>query len=190
MSKYLLNCGCGNNVPVDVGQAGGQVACSSCGAKLDVPPLRKLRHLPVAAPESELVQSNWGARQGVVAAGVILAAVLVSFALGSRFYEPAVPEFDPEARLQAVDRGIEAMTPVQGWQMWVELYRPMAERGFAIIQHPHKAAIERDIAQRRFFQKTLLIVAAVFVALALTAALWPRSTRQRTKGGGSYSSPG
>ena len=47
MTKYLLTCECGKTVTVDIGQAGEQVACQ-CGAKLDVPPLRKLRHLPAA----------------------------------------------------------------------------------------------------------------------------------------------
>jgi hypothetical protein len=179
MSKYLLTCGCGNNVAVEIGQAGGRVACPSCGAQLDVPPLRKLRHLPVAAPQTELVSSTWGARQGVAAASLILAAILVSIALWSRFTEPTVAEFDPHARLEAVDRGLEQMTPAQGWQMWVELYRPMAEQGFAIIEDPHKPAIEQYIAQRRFFQKCLLAAAAVCLAIALATALWPRTTTRR-----------
>jgi hypothetical protein len=164
-------------VPVEIGQAGGQVACPSCGAQLDVPPLRKLRHLPVAAAESQPVPSTWGARQGVATAGLILAAVLVSVALWNRFSEPAVPQFDPAARLQSVDRGLESMTPAQAWQMWVELYRPMATRGFAIIEDPHKPAIEQHIAKQRFFQKTLLVAAAIFAVVALATILWPRPRR-------------
>ena len=179
MSKYLLPCSCGKNVPVEIGQAGGQIACPACGGQLDVPPLRKLRHLPAAAAETASVPTTWGARQGVATASLILAAILIAIALWSRFTEPTVAEFDPQARLVAVDRGLEQMTPVEGWQMWIDLYRPMAERGFAIIEDPHKPAIEQYVAQRRFFQKTLLAAAAVLLAIALAAALWPRATTRR-----------
>jgi hypothetical protein len=98
--------------------------------------------------------------------------------LWNRFTEPTVPEFDPAARLQSVDQSLETMTPEQGWQLWVELYRPMAERGFAIMEDPHKPAIEQYIARQRLLQLTLLIVAAVCAAIALAAALWPRPTRR------------
>lgn len=179
MSKSLLTCGCGNNVSVDVGQAGGRVACPSCGAQLDVPPLRKLRHLPTVAPESRPVRSTWSARQGVATAALILAAVLIAIALWSRFNEPTAQPFDPAARRQAVDRGLESITPVEGWHMWVDLYRPLAERGFAVIEDPHKPAIEQYVARQRFFQKILLIVAAGCLAIALAAALWPRPTPRR-----------
>ena len=61
MTKYLLTCECGKTVPVEVGQAGEQVACQ-CGAKLDVPPLRKLRHLPVATETLERQDRRPGMR--------------------------------------------------------------------------------------------------------------------------------
>jgi hypothetical protein len=176
MSKYLLICGCGNAVPVEIGQSGGQTACPACGAPLEVPPLRKLRHLPVAAAETKSVRATWGARQGIVTASFVLAAILAAIAAWSRFTEPTVRQFDPNARLEAVDQGLDQMTPLEGWQLWIELYRPLAERGFAIIEDPHKPAIERHVAQQRFLQKTLLAAAAVFLAIALAAALWPRTT--------------
>jgi hypothetical protein len=71
------------------------------------------------------------------------------------------------------------MTPVQGFQMWVDLYRPLAERGFAIVEDPHKPAIQQYVAKQRFFQKTLFIVAALSAAVALIATLWPRSAPRR-----------
>ena len=69
MSTYLLTCDCGKTVPVEIGQAGGQVTCS-CGTQLDVPTLRKLRHLPAAATAEEPSRpATVGARgKGVIAA--------------------------------------------------------------------------------------------------------------------------
>jgi len=179
MSKYLLTCGCGSTATVDVGQAGGQVDCPSCGAQLDVPHLRKLRHLPITSVGAEHVPSTWGTRQGVATAGLILAAVLASAALWNRFSEPIIPEFNAATRLQNVDQALETMTPAQGWQMWIELYRPLAERGFAKLEDPHKPAIEQYIAKRRFFQKILLVAAAVCAAVALATIIWPRPTHRR-----------
>jgi hypothetical protein len=176
MSKYLLNCECGQNVPVDLGQAGGQIGCPSCGRRLDVPPLRMLRHLPQAEPAVEKASSAWGPRQGVVTAGILLAAVLLLIALWSRFTEPSVPEFNPDNRLQSVDTALDTMTPEQGWQLWVDLYRPMAERGLAVIEDPHKQAIEQYVAKKRFFQTTMLVAAGICAAVAAAAAMWPKSS--------------
>jgi len=174
MSQYLLTCRCGKNVPVEVGQAGGQVICS-CGERLDVPTLRKLRHLPVAdATVSAPPSSTWGARQGIMTVGIILAVVLAGIALWLRVSEPTVPVFDPAARGQSVDAALETMTPVQAWDLWINIYRPMSEKGFARIEDPRKPIIEQFIAKQRFRQKTLLIVAACCAIVAVAAALWPR----------------
>jgi hypothetical protein len=177
MSKYLLPCKCGNEVAVEIGQAGGQVHCPTCGQAVDVPPLRQLRHRPRADDQIDSARSAWGARQGVATAGLIFAFMLLVVALWNRLSEPSVPEFDPETRRQAVDEALKDLTPAQGWRMWVELYRPMAERGFALIENPHKPAIEQYIARRRFFQKTMLAAGVFCAAVAIAAILWPSKTR-------------
>jgi hypothetical protein len=180
MSQYLLTCACGSNVAVEVGQAGGKVVCPTCGAALDVPTLRKLRHLPVAAIEKPQTSSTWGARKGVATAGLILAAVFLCVALGSRLLEPEVPEFNPTDYKQTVDKHLEVMTPVQGFQRWIEFYRPLAETGFAVFNDAHKAGIEQYIAKKRFFQRTMLVTAIVCAAVAAIAAVWPAGGKART----------
>jgi hypothetical protein len=174
MSKYLLTCECGKKIPVDVGQAGGRVACS-CGAELDVPALRNLRNLPLAQPEAVRSRAPWNASKGFAAAGLIVAALLAGYALWDRFTEPTVPKFDPVNRTNAVNEGLEKMTPIEAWQLWVQVYQPLAKSGFAVFEHPHAAAIEQDIAHRRVVQTSLFILAAICAALALTAALWSRT---------------
>jgi hypothetical protein len=178
MTKYLLTCDCGKAVTVEVGQAGEAVTCR-CGATLDVPPLRKLRHLP-AAPEAVSRRTpTWNARRGIIAACLILATVLAGVSLGNRITEPSVAPFSADVRQQVVAERLKRMTPAEAWQLWVGLYRPLAEQGIAEFQHPHAAAIEQEVAKRRFFQSTLLGVAAAFAAVAVVAALWPRSASRR-----------
>src|SRR5436189_5850500 len=77
MSKYLVECNCGNKLPVEMGQAGGRVACT-CGNLVDVPPLRKLQHLPTAETEVARPTSTWSARKGVITASLLLAGALAT----------------------------------------------------------------------------------------------------------------
>jgi hypothetical protein len=90
-----------------------------------------------------------------------------------------VEPFDASVHQQAVDRYLETITPAEGWRRWVEWYRPLAERGFTEMQHPHAAHIELYVAEQRFLQMTLLAVGGVFVAVAVIAAVWPREKTRR-----------
>jgi hypothetical protein len=147
---------------------------------MEVPPLRKLRHLPLATPVVDRAESTWSVRHGIVAASLILATLPTLWALWSRLSEPRVEPFDPEIREQVVDRGLQNLTPAQAWQQWVEWFRPLAERGFGELEHPHEAEIARYVAKERFLQRTLLAITGVFGAVALAALLWPRSGNQRS----------
>lgn len=182
MARYLLSCECGESVPVETGHAGGQVDCI-CGRTLDVPPLRVLRHLPTEATTSPAAAakragSTWGAGQGIATICLLAAVAFGCAAAWSRWGEPTLPEFNPTTHIGQMNRNIDALTPVQAWQWWVEVYKPLAEVGFAEMKHPYENAIRADIDRRRFFQKVTLILAGVFGAIGLTAAFWPRA---RTK---------
>jgi hypothetical protein len=159
---------------VEIGQAGEQVACS-CGAKLDVPPLRKLRHLPVATETPDRPASAWNARRGIIAACLILAIVPALWAIWSRLNEPYIGEFNPQVRQQMVEQDLERMTPLETWNLWMDRYRPMAEHGFSELEHPQAMAVDEYVAKQRFLQRTLLVVSGVFVAIAAIAAVWPRA---------------
>jgi hypothetical protein len=173
MSTYLLTCECGKTIPVEVGQAGERVACE-CGVQLEVPTLRKLRHLPVAEPLAVKPRATWNARKGLVSASLIASAVLFIAAAWSRWTEPSIPEFKPENQLHVVDTELAKITPAEAWQRWVAFYQPLAKRGFTPLEYPFAAAIEQKIAERRFLQKVLLSIAVVWAAIALIVALWPR----------------
>jgi len=178
MTKYLLACDCGKSVPVEMRQAGERVVCV-CGATLDVPPLRKLRHLPVEAPVAVKSAAAWSPRRGIITACLVLGTILAAIALWNRLTEPAVEPFNAAGRERVVDEGLKTMTPVQAWRAWVETYRPLAERGFTVFENPHTAEIQEEIARRRFLQRTLLVFAGAFVAIAVLAAFWPAAKTRR-----------
>jgi hypothetical protein len=172
MATYLLSCNCGKTLPVEVGQAGGQVVCT-CGTTLDVPTLRMLRHLPLAPTEQPKSASAWSARKGAIAVFLIAAGVLAALGLLNRLTEPKLPEFHPEAQSEMVDRQLGQLKPVDAWKSWIVLYRPLAETGFTPMQSRDEPRIRAEIDHSRFLQAAMLGVASVCVALAAITALWP-----------------
>jgi hypothetical protein len=178
MAKYLLTCGCGATLPVDVGQAGERVSCQ-CGSMLDVPPLRKLRHLPMEAVTAEKSSASWNSRRGVVATLVILAAVPALVALWNRVTEPKIAQFEPARHTRNVEERLKAASPLQAWQDWIQYYSLLGERGFFEFTDSRAAAIQQEVAKRRFLQSTLLVASAVLIALAALAGFWPRGQTRR-----------
>ncbi len=73
---FLLPCaGCACEIDVVSGQAGGQVACPSCGVRNDVPKFRDLDQLRIK-PQASVKQSRrWGLAQAVTLAGVACAVL-------------------------------------------------------------------------------------------------------------------
>jgi hypothetical protein len=126
-----------------------------------------------------MAESTWNLRKGIVAALTLIAGALALMAGWSWYTEPRVAEFDPEAYRVSVGRGLENMTPEQSWQWWVEVYRPLAERGMAKFQDAHASEIEAMAARHRFLQRTLLATAAGFLILAGAIALWPTAKSRR-----------
>lgn len=172
MSSYLLSCDCGKTVPVEMGQAGGQVTCT-CGSRVDVPPLRQLRHLPRSTPAEERpTGSTWGVRQGVVAASLIVAAALLLWSTWVWAHEPTIPKFDPAERAEIVERQIK--TPVGAWQAWIDFYRPMAERGIPLFQVANATQIEDRIVHAKFLRWMLWAFAGICGVVALSAVFWPK----------------
>jgi hypothetical protein len=175
MATYLLDCRCGNQVPVEIGQAGGQVTCK-CGTQLDVPPLRQLRHLP-AASQNQKRSSSWGTRQGLMTLSLLVLAALVAAIVWSRATQPTVPKFEPEAYLGRIEKGIQSMTPVESWDVWLT-YRMMAERGIPRYEFANRGTVEQQIAHRESLRRTLGIAAGITAVIALAAAFWPKPTRR------------
>jgi hypothetical protein len=175
MAKYLVECTCGKNVPVEIGQAGGRVTCS-CGNLVDVPPLRQLRHLAVdTTAEVARPASTWSARKGVITASLILAGALVIANAWSRFTQPAIPKFDAAGYQQDIEARLTKLNPSDAFNIWIGHYRPMGEHGFYSLELYNRGAIEQNIAERQSLRQTLWIVAAIAGAIALAAAFWPKS---------------
>lgn len=168
MAKYLVSCLCGRQHAVDTGQAGESLACG-CGATVAVPTLRQLRQLPEARTEATLTaRPAWGFRQGAMTVSLLLAAICLVMAGASRFSERPVPKIDPVARTVQVDKQVDAMTPLEAWQLWNNQYRSLSTTGFEVYKHPAAAVMQQNLDWHHWIQITTLAAAAVF---GVTAAV-------------------
>lgn len=85
---FLLPCaGCAVEIDVVAGQAGGEVACPSCGRRNDVPKFRDLDQLRIKT-DASAGSPRWGLLQAVGLAGVACAAL----AWGAAAWVGAVPK--------------------------------------------------------------------------------------------------
>ncbi len=153
---------------VETRQAGESIACD-CGVKLAVPTLRQLRELPEVQGGSaaEAAGPVWGFRQGAITVSLLLVAACLAIAGVSRFSERPVPTIDPVKYTDSVDRLVKNMTPLEGWQRWIDTYEPLSTNGFEVYQHPATAAMQIALDWHRWIQWVALAIAAVFAAAAL-----------------------
>jgi hypothetical protein len=183
MTTYLLDCQCGQRLPVEIGQAGGRITCS-CGKAVDVPTLRNLRHLPTAdvhTDQAKKIAAPWNKRKGAIAACLIVTSVLVAVGIWNRFTQPSIPKFDPAARLRSVEQHLNSITPADAFILSLN-YRMLAERGLGVFEVANQAAIEHQIRHQQFQRRIYWVIAAIFAAAAATIYFWPTAEKTRRQG--------
>lgn len=177
MAKYLLACSCGKEIVVEDGQAGGQAACQ-CGAVLDVPTLRKLRHLPAAPDEVDQPKANWTFRHGLLAAAIIVACASAGLGALAWWSSPQPEKYDPAANLRRVDQVLEELTPTLAWDSWL-YYSGLKTVGFSEIHSANESQIEAEAARHRIIYSSAFAVALVSLIGALIIVILPRAEKSR-----------
>ncbi len=171
MAKYLLTCACGRQHVVETRQAGESLECG-CGTMVAVPTLRQLRMLPAAREETTAtVSPPWGLRQAAITVNLLLAAACLTLAGVSRYSERPVPTIDPVKYSAEVDRLVSQLTPLEGWQRWIDTYQPLSITGFEAYKHPATDAMQQNLDWHRWIQWSAFSLAAVFLAAAVVLAL-------------------
>ncbi len=178
MPRYLLSCNCGQAVPVELGQAGGQVVCR-CGRPLDVPPLRRLRELPLDEFDSASPRRDWRPRYGVVAALLIAAAVPASASLWLHLNEPRPPAFDTAAMQKRLAAQLDEVTPAAAWKWWIDNHAQL-ENGFQVYSYRLPEKEQQQLQRSQFVKLLLLVPAGIALAAAACVAVWPSSRAARS----------
>jgi hypothetical protein len=107
---YLLECRCGKTVPVSASQAGGEVRCA-CGSKVDVPPLRTLRKLPIAEASTLAEGPTWTGRQRLWVLGGVLIVAGIVLGVYTRWNVPPPPDKAVAAELLELNDRVRQEAP-------------------------------------------------------------------------------
>ena len=170
MKTFLLPCSCTTEIAVTSGQAGGRVACPSCGRSLVVPKLRELTGLQALPTGGSAIQPRWSLLQAVALGAA--ATALLSLA-ASLLVVPKQEVFSPQV--------IRDLTLAASDQ---EIYR-IWKVGFAnsSVRRPANELEQKMQRQQRFFGgiarvfQGLATIAGVVAATAFVASRRPPSTR-------------
>ena len=158
--KYLLPCGCGESLQVDVSQAGSTIPCA-CGRELEVPTLRGLRELAEVEVASISGKSRWTPAQGVL---FTLGLVLLVVGIGAVAYGyPRVRAVQPIVEVdehKLFSDSLEDLTPSQLYDMWKELHaHGLVERG------------KNAYVMNRKFSSQMKTITAVGLGLAVVGGI-------------------
>lgn len=149
MSSYLLPCTCGRQVVVTPSEAGNRITCS-CGAVLEVPPLRAMRRLRPAESTAEVSPpvSQWGAGAALLLLGAVVLLLGGGFCAYVWVHRPRVVDVD-------------SLRPVDTWFLWQQL------------RHLPRRTARHDLligTQHMYRLWMMLALAVVALGCALVAA--------------------
>ncbi|MEM6328618.1 MAG: hypothetical protein AAF790_00060 [Planctomycetota bacterium] len=164
-TAHLLPCPCGQTVPVLPRQAGDVVVCG-CGQRLDVPPLSRLRSLPI---DREAAAADggpaWGFRQGFLAGSLLVGALFAGAAGYLWANEPRPP--NPMQIAAWNQQVIGSWTPEQSWANWWRVFRPMTLNVRAATGNTVDPRLERTVQLYRVGRWLSLGVAAAALVVGV-----------------------
>jgi hypothetical protein len=169
--KYLLPCRCGQQVVVEPRRAGETVACSSCGASLQVPTMLEMAALepaPVVAA-GPMAGAGWGWPHRMILLGAV--CLLAAIGLGVWFYliRPIQPidVIDPEQIRAIANR----LPPTRTWETWEAMKQGLGR------SDPRYAAA---VLQYQVKLGAAVVLGLVGVALIVAAAMTGRQADRQT----------
>jgi len=142
-----------------------------------------MRDLPLADSSPQAAQhatqqaGGWGFAQGLLTAGLLLAAILT--AVGGYFWinEPPPPaKFDAALRIEHTHSNIDGWSAHESFEAWRQIYRPLVTSQIEELINPLEEPTLRNIALYRMYRWTFLGLAAlvglgaVFVFFSLRLA--------------------
>lgn len=174
--KYLLPCDkCGEKTPIDVNQAGQQIACV-CGQMLGVPSLRGIRDLEVREDvDTAVPTAKWTVvRRVVFAIGLVVCVIsLAVFGLAMVNRTNIVVPERPVYNVAASDADIDAKTPTEAWDEWVHL----RTEGLGHYHEPAHVHIRGVANTLRTVMVISASVAVVGLLMAIGACVLPGAKR-------------
>jgi len=178
VTRYLLPCSCGREIPVEMSQAGQTLSCP-CGARLEVPTMRDLAQLKrdegrSTSEPSERTRERrpprgrraraasppvWGTRQRLLFLGGIVALIGLTVLGAAYFTRPRVVQVDE-------------LSPLGLWRLWHDL-----RQGIDVREPWEQYYLDAS----RMHGRWMLVGASIAAVGLLTAAasLWMPNRRER-----------
>jgi hypothetical protein len=126
-----------------------------------------MRHLPTDETVTPAA-AGWSFRSGLLSAGLLFASALAAIAGRFAMIEPAPPTPpDAVARIESVERQLDAMPPASLFRLYTEVYKPLIERGFQEVKSPADVATLQRIDECRLYRNVLLGAAGAVVVVTL-----------------------
>jgi len=178
-TRYLLPCSCGDQLTIEIGQAGQEVNCDGCGATIEVPTMRGVRELkPLPEKEDEKPRVEWTPLQGTLfATGILVTLIALSVAgfvwmkrwqIGAQTAKPLMPD------TTLSDTHLEQMTADQVLDLWKEGPEKV---GLGDWETPTHLTARKQARVWLILQIVTLVVAAGGVATSVAAFYkMPQST--------------
>lgn len=173
MPNYLLSCSCGQQTRVSSVQAGETVRCA-CGAPLQVPSMRELRALPLAADEQVGKTRRgtvWEDRHRVAFLFVLVAIAALA---GAGYLAAQLPPPERQATPQDIDEWVRTSTADDALGMFEDLKRGLQPGSV------DAAAVQ---SARRMLQWGIGIAlsACILALVGAAVALRPRASKTNAR---------
>ncbi len=161
-TKYLLQCECGKEIPVEAARSGETVLCQ-CGKGIEIPPLRVLKTLEVAPQRQRRSDEPTGwSRRG---ARILLCSLftIAMIVLTAYLYQT-----------RPRPTNIDGLSPSGSWRLWM-YYRNR------VSYQPSKVENERVARVKAYRQRILISSSLVGVGILgiLLSAILTRDDRPK-----------
>lgn len=145
---------------------------------MTVPPLRKLRTLPLDEQVADQASSTWTPRHSIAFGGSLLTLVLLAVAGWMTLTQPETPEFGKIYQQQlanVAESSLESWKPLDFWLNWQVKEPALLQHGFNEISTPQQEVFVDKLDERLLHRNIVLATAGVVAALTIVGCFaWPK----------------
>jgi hypothetical protein len=138
-TDYLLPCTCGRTHRISSRQAGEKLACP-CGISLDVPTMRGMNDLELAAPAAATRQRSWSLAQGFMFLGLVMVGAGMTAGLWYSLVAMPTPQ---EAEISQAE--IDKMPMAE-----LRAYWSLFQQGINALAPPDRSRLEVLVHQQYY----------------------------------------
>lgn len=128
---YLLPCGsCSHKIEIEPKQAGSEIVCPACQAKITAPTMGGIKKLELSQSSGIMVDPkvgsnsgrHYGMKQWLFAGGLLILVLAAASGFAIWFYaDSLITISDMDTRVANANQSIPNLSPAQVWDAWDDL---------------------------------------------------------------------